>query len=109
MAQVIKPLAPYPADTADTTGATPIAMLSGLTTTMGGVLCDKTDMVVLLTAQADPAENGPIYVKSGAWVRAYPATTQPAAVLVKDGTNHGIWTSDVPDWTTKPSTWTQRM
>jgi hypothetical protein len=64
----------------------------------------STNSRVLLTAQQNPAENGPYVARSGTWVRAYDSN-DPAdftfgftvEVLGGDAANKGFWMLTTPD------------
>lgn len=99
----------YILDAADVSGSTALAGYSGLAMTVGGVACNQDGMRVLLTNQADPTENGPIVVRSGAWEASYPNSASAIPMmLVVGGFNAGLWWPDVTDWSSGASTWRTR-
>jgi hypothetical protein len=76
--------------------------LGGLAPQQGVTL--SANSRVLLTAQTNPAENGPYVARSGTWIRAYDSN-DPAdftfgftvEVLGGDATNKGFWMLTTPD------------
>jgi hypothetical protein len=77
---------------------TDVATLSGLSEVIDDVALDTDGMVVLLTGQTDPIENGPMVVHSGPWTRAPQLPTGASAAGAVVRVTHGTARHD-QTWT----------